>query len=242
MPMPSDDRVPATRPVHQVFDSLLHLLRARDYAEQLASDPWQLAIEWSVLHADGLERTDVRWLVARGFIEARREISISCAFERSFIVHDVPRLSRDTAFILTDAGAAYCRTLLSSADPIASMLGQQSGSPSPTPNGRPKVIDKPSWNKNHRELWYCGKLVKSYRVPARNQELVLNAFEEEHWPDFIDDPLPPTAEIEPYRRLQATVKALNRRRMNDAIDFHTTGGDRIFWTPAKIATSQALPR
>jgi hypothetical protein len=49
----------------------------------------------------------------------------------------------------------------------------------------------PTWN-NNGELHFMSKLVKAYRKnPAPNQRLVLASFEEQDWPDEIDDPLPP---------------------------------------------------
>ena len=86
-----------------------------------------------------------------------------------------------------------------------------------------------SGTRTGRELCYRGELVKAFRVPARNQELILEAFEEEGWPEFIHDPLPPEGDQDPHRRLQATIKSLNRRQAKTLIRFRGNGSERVFW-------------
>jgi hypothetical protein len=75
-----------------------------------------------------------------------------------------------------------------------------------------------------------GRVVKKFQVPARNQELVLTAFQEERWPMRIDDPLPPIAEIEPKRRLHSTIQCLNRNQRAQLLQFRGDGTGRgICW-------------
>jgi hypothetical protein len=207
-----------------VLDALTLLLRATDYARDVAADRWQFAIEWKDLNARGLERTDVRWLVSRGYVDLKREISLPAAFRRLFVDSDVPRLWHDTAFILNDAGVAFVR----------SFAGHDASQASPdhapiVPAAPAYSTDKPTWDKDRRELRYRGQLVKAFRVPAPNQELILEAFEEEGWPEFIDDPLPPAPDQDPHRRLQATIKSLNRRQTTTLIRFRGNGSERVFW-------------
>jgi hypothetical protein len=71
--------------------------------------------------------------------------------------------------------------------------------------------------------------VKRFRVPAANQGLILAAFEEEGWPRFIDDPLPRHGDEEPARRLQATIKSLNRHQASPLIRFRGNGGEKVLW-------------
>lgn len=217
-----------------MIDALSNLLRAREYADEVGVDPWKFAVEWRLLRARGLEETDVRYLVARGLVEFRREISLPAAFERTFVQHDVPRLSSDTAFILTPAGISFCRSLDSAeilplpADPDRTPITPTSFPAAPHFATPPQTL-KPHWNPDRRELTYGGKLVKCYRVPSPNQELILNVFQEEDWPEFIDDPLPPDEDIDAVSRLQATVKSLNRRQLNRLIRFHGNGGKKVIW-------------
>ncbi|MCA9054456.1 MAG: hypothetical protein KDA75_11505 [Planctomycetaceae bacterium] len=73
-------------------------------------------------------------------------------------------------------------------------------------------------------------VIKRFRVPAHNQELVLTVFEEEGWPNVIDDPLPQLAAVDPIRRLQATIRSLNRNRIAPSLRFFGNGsGGVVCW-------------
>lgn len=92
------------------------------------------------------------------------------------------------------------------------------------------AAEMPRWDGEARQLW-CGQcLVKQFRRPALNQELVLAALEEEGWPKQIDDPLPPKKHIDPKVRLHDTIKALNRRHLHRIIHFGGDGtGRAVLW-------------
>ncbi len=107
----------------------------------------------------------------------------------------------------------------------AAMFTTTSGTPAPPASRRPQ------WDADLRVLKFGSDLVKCYRVPAANQELILNVFQEDGWPDWIDDPLPPLPSIDPKRRLQATIKSLNRNQIAPLLRFHCNGnGRRVSWT------------
>src|SRR5262249_8657204 len=73
-------------------------------------------------------------------------------------------------------------------------------------------------------------LVKQFKVPALNQELILTAFEEEKWPVRMDDPLPQTPQIEPKRRLRDAIHRLNGGQLLGLIRFHTNAyGNAVYW-------------
>ncbi|MHB0958236.1 MAG: hypothetical protein ACYC0X_12220 [Pirellulaceae bacterium] len=94
-----------------------------------------------------------------------------------------------------------------------------------------EIITKPRWNPVRRELWVGDSLIKRYRQPAPNQEPVLAAFEEEGWPQRIDDPLSPNWDIDPKRRLRDTVAGLNSsHKTKDLIVFEPDGtGEGVLW-------------
>jgi hypothetical protein len=69
-------------------------------------------------------------------------------------------------------------------------------------------------------------VVKEFRVPAPNQELVLTAFQELGWPAHIDDPLPPVPNIEPKLRLHDTINRLNKNQRHKLLHFHSDGTGR----------------
>jgi hypothetical protein len=98
------------------------------------------------------------------------------------------------------------------------------------PTFRPNP-NRPKYEQGVRELRLGKRLVKRYRVPADNQELILKAFEEEHWPPHIDDPLPPRVDIDPHERLHETIKSLNKSQINRLIRFSGDGTGRgILWS------------
>jgi hypothetical protein len=89
----------------------------------------------------------------------------------------------------------------------------------------------PHYRPDTRTLWFEGQVVKEFRVPAVNQVLILEAFQELGWPEWIDDPLPPCSDIDPKVRLHDAIKRLNRNQRNPLLKFHGDGtGKRIGWS------------
>ncbi len=81
-------------------------------------------------------------------------------------------------------------------------------------------------------------VVKQYKVPAPNQERVLAAFEEEGWPVHIDDPLPPSNDQDPKRRLHDTINSLNRNQKRSLLRFIGDGsGQGLRWELAANGTN-----
>ena len=69
-------------------------------------------------------------------------------------------------------------------------------------------------------------------MPAANQEIILQAFQEDGWPHCIDDPLRPNKDSDAKGRLLATIKSLNRNQSAPLILFHGNGnGFQIYWEP-----------
>ena len=83
------------------------------------------------------------------------------------------------------------------------------------PKTRRRRRSIPHWDARSRELWFGNRLIKQFQVPAANQEIVLDAFEERGWPPCIDDPLPTDGEVDPKHRLQNTLLRLNRRHKSE---------------------------
>jgi hypothetical protein len=81
-----------------------------------------------------------------------------------------------------------------------------------------RLESRPAWDATRRTLTFRGRQ-KRYRSDAGKQMLVLAAFEEEGWPEQIDDPIEPG-------KIRDTVKALNE---NLPIRF-SVNGDRVAWT------------
>ena len=90
--------------------------------------------------------------------------------------------------------------------------------------------ETPRWDAELRKLYFRDQVVKRFKWPAMNQEVVLTVFQEEGWPERIDDPLAPVEDKDPKRRLADTIKCLNRKQSRHLIKFHGDGtGEGITW-------------
>jgi len=66
-------------------------------------------------------------------------------------------------------------------------------------------------------------LIKKFRVPAPSQESILAAFDEDGWPERIDDPLPRLRGSDASGRLGEAVRGLNRRQKHAYVRFERDG-------------------
>jgi hypothetical protein len=109
-----------------------------------------------------------------------------------------------------------------------------------------RLSSVPCWDPISRKLWFGTDLIKQFRVPAKNQELVLAALEEEGWPAHIDDPLPPDDGIDSKWRLHDTIVRLNRSHKIPRIRFHGNGnGLAVHWMLVNAApqtVTKATPK
>ena len=88
----------------------------------------------------------------------------------------------------------------------------------------------PRWNG--KELWFKDRAVKRFRRPARNQQTILAVFQEEGWPNRIDNPIPANEQCDAQSRLHDTIKSLNRNHIPDPspIRFRGDGtGTGVVW-------------
>ena len=88
----------------------------------------------------------------------------------------------------------------------------------------------PLWDARMRKLWVGDKLIKWLKHPSGNQVAVLQAFESQGWPTTpIDDPVEKVGNIVPQRRLNETVRHLNKHHQNkDVLRFHV-GNGAVWW-------------
>jgi hypothetical protein len=210
-------------------NSDLRLRRAYDLlqdafrrAAELQIDVWQFAVELAELCGAGVTHTDLRWLVARGYAQSGSERLDVAAPLRLFRRATSLSFPDNTCFILTAKGAEARGTGLNAEGT------RPTGSPE-VPSG----CSLPQWDRERRRLLWRGRVVKEFRVPAPNQELILSAFEEEQWPPRIDDPLPLCPEMDAKDRLHEAIKSLNRRRLCKGLRFRGDGSGRgILWVSA----------
>jgi hypothetical protein len=224
-------------------EAIYRLLKASTFAEDTDRDAWDFAVTIGELRRDGVSENELRWLVCRGYVKHATEIVTKTGNVRTFD-HDVSlRFCKETAFIITEAGVAFSRQFRNELVPK---------DVDPGVNGNAKLVDDgslaakpqfadlsppksngsviPKWDRDRRELRVGGELVKVFKLPSPLQEAILMAFEEEHWPPRIDDPLPTNPELLPKRRLHDAIKSLNRNQKRSLIRFMGDGtGEGVRW-------------
>jgi hypothetical protein len=87
----------------------------------------------------------------------------------------------------------------------------------------------PQWNVRRRELSVDNHIIKCFRQPARNQELILAVFQEENWPTRIDNPLPADDGDDGAERLKDAVRRLNDQRMPRLRSLRDGRGEGVLW-------------
>jgi hypothetical protein len=201
--------------------ALTELAIAHDYARDARRNAWQFAVEISRLTDLGLTGSDLRWLVEKGFAVHAREITEVGDLDRRFALGVNTAFTQETRFLLTDVGyalAAGCRavpTLLRFHNP-----GESNATNKCTPN----------WQGGDGTLYLGSQIVKRFKRPSPNQEIILATFEEEGWPERIDDPLPQVNGIDPKRRLHDSIKWLNRNQATRLLRFSGDGtGEGVRW-------------
>jgi hypothetical protein len=192
---------------------LAQLAKADGYAREVQRPGWDFAVEIAGLHAAGLTNSDLRWLACKGYVEHAVETTLAGSEARTFEREGRLTFGPATCFVLTESGAAFLRGSAAPADGPADRKG----------SARP---GSPHWDAARRLLCVGGKVVKQFRVPAANQELILAAFEESGWPPHLDDPLPPVADLECKRRLGDAISRLNRNQRHRLIRFRGDGSGR----------------
>ena len=104
----------------------------------------------------------------------------------------------------------------------------------PAPKIEKRKNAKPSYDADTRTLWFRGRVVKHFSVPAKNQSLILEAFEEQRWSARIDIPLPPRPGMASKDRLHNAINRLNHKQQHPLLEFHGDGtGTRVSWSVRK---------
>ncbi|HEX5703952.1 MAG TPA: hypothetical protein VFX97_12180 [Pyrinomonadaceae bacterium] len=222
---------------------LVVLWRAYIGAQYTGASAWDFAQRISRLHEAGMTSSDLRWLVAKGFAEHGQETTGDRDSRRSFRESNGYFFNDHSCLILTGSGAALAEDVFrgrvrspqetpSALAVVASeTAGLETASPAAYEIERPETFArKPRWHAIRRELSFAGRIVKRFRVPARNQETILSVFEEEGWAEHIHDPLPVNHLVDAPTRLHDAINRLNRCQINPLIRFHGDGkGTGVFW-------------
>lgn len=221
--------------------SVLHRLsNAHKAAYACGRDAWDFSIKLSEIQNLGAETYVVRKLICQGLIVHRKETTGAIPSDdkrRTFGETDGLVLSEKSCFVVSKQGYQIVNSYkmnseAKESDATSSHHSQPLGQHNKTEkvetgilgaSSRPHQLNKPVWDRERRELRLGEFVVKRFRWPAVNQELVLNAFEDLGWPPRISNPLATHPNICPKTRLHDTLKCLNRKQVNELIKFRGDG-------------------
>ena len=211
--------------------ALCELSEAYKCAIRFNVSPWDFAVEIGELWAAGVKNIDLRSLICAGYIEHTQEILFNSGKGRQFHVLGGLSFNDRSCFVLTAAGEDFARVACIDCGKRVDRDGQEGPVHAPhNPRRSLKERVLPHWDCERHELRVLSHVVKRFKSPALNQEIMLMVFEEEGWPPRIDDPLPPQPELDSKRRLHDTIKCLNRHQLNHLIHFRGDGtGEGVVW-------------
>jgi hypothetical protein len=221
---------------------LAQLAAGRRCAARLGLDAWSFAMELGCLLVAGATAVDLRWLIAREYLDMATETTEPGDSIRSFHSLRSPAFTPQTCFVLTDAGMQWLDAgAVGAADAVRADAGVRLHAGADGA-GDAFADASPWWDAIARELRLAGQLVKRYGHASPNQEAVLAAFQEEGWPRRIDDPLSPVRGLDPKRRLRDTVFTLNAKQQNRLIRFRAGGtGEHVLWELTAQQTAIRFP-
>ncbi|HEX7449147.1 MAG TPA: hypothetical protein VF306_16455 [Pirellulales bacterium] len=247
----------------RVVRAMASLLESHDYARDLNCDAWDFAVELSALRRLGVTNGDCRWLAGKKLVQHAVELTMQGEPVRTFRQGGVLMFGKRTCFLLTELGEQFARKLAretpparlatygnSQASPLSdgavSVVGPASLSAAQAAGANGDLLErslKPVWDRDRQQLRVGKRIVKEYKVPAANQEVILAAFQEEHWPPRIDDPLPPHPDQDPKRRLHDTINSLNRNQRQSLLKFLGDGsGQGIRWEFTSLVAGNGLEK
>ena len=209
--------------------SLGLLLKAHKYAHDVGHGVWDFAVAIQRLRATGLSECDMRWLGCKRYVEHALEMTLPGEAQRSFRPLGKLTFLDRSCFVLSNDGVRFSEQVARAAA-SSTWVGDGLNNIEQPSGSEGSKWTHPHWDPNERVLWVGEAVVKRFRVPASNQEVVLSVFEEEGWPKHIDDPLSPAPEMDPKRRLHSTIHCLNRNQKRHLIHFHGDGhGTGLCW-------------
>ncbi len=201
------------------------LCDARSCAREFRLSAEDFALEIADLRACGITYHDLRWLICAGYVSHLQEAAPRVGLRRLLSLSGSLSFSARSCFVLTEAGEQFAQR-------VARGLSRPLPPREPVfaADRRSSPAETPQWNAERHELLVRSRVVKRFKTPALNQEMILTVFEEEGWPARIDDPLPPQTDLDPRRRLHDAIKCLNRHQVNRLIRFRGDGtGEGVAW-------------
>ncbi len=211
----------------------LSLLSYAFWSAQDAGGPnAEFAVGIDELREVGTNKSDLRWLIRKGYASHFVELHIPGQSSRFLHRTDSVDVTEASCFMLTENGALYARHVL--ADPV-----RPAEMPQLTPHDcvqTERVI--PNYDCALRELTFDGQVIRRFRFEAPTQEPILTEFQQRNWPCRIDDPLPHVPGINPKTRLNKSVNRLNSGIHPPVIHFSCGGiGRGVYWVSKSRAMS-----
>lgn len=202
------------------------LMEGTEYADRSGGSLWDFAVEIQQFRKLELTPNDLRFLVRLDLIAHASETTGPRGTSRQFRRTGQMFFTQRTCFVLTPQGLAVSAALRNKR--ASGSLDPAEKSSEVAARRQPRHV--PVWDAARRVLSLDEHLIKHFRHHATNQETILSTFQEEGWPERIDDPLVPSPSILSKRRLHDAIKSLNRKQVNPLIHFHGDGtGEGIAW-------------
>jgi hypothetical protein len=230
MPLPLPRPDPLHRATVDEFLSFVmaysRLLAARWEAEDRHRPAWEGAVALPCLREMGIEDAVLLWMMYHGHLDHLRPGPEGNPIPNALVPAASLLLTDASSFLLTEVGEQFANDFL--ADVL--VPAEEGGALGPAWDRLLVGVLVPCYDKHDREFTWGRQVLKWFRQPADNQEAVLNAAQEQGWPFWFDDPLPPRDGMKPARRLHDTRVELNRRQQVSLIHFKGDGsGKRIGW-------------
>lgn len=178
--------------------ALQRLMQAYADAKDTKKPVWEFAVRLPGLLEAGATETDLRWLVARRYVEQAVEETRGGATERSFRLATALTFGEDTCFVLSEAGGTYVKH-------------------------HRVLADRVRWDSACRELRVGDKVAKRFLRDAPAQRAVLEAFQAANWQRRVDVRLPANGHRDPTHRLREVVAELNKGLDQSLIRFRMDG-------------------
>jgi len=224
--------MPATH-IDRFLDGLENLLLASTFAHDTGVSAWEYAVDVETLSQVGVTVQEVRWLLAKRFVQHRIEVTRPGDRRRSFLPCNNMVVGGSSAFVLTETGYEFATNRMRTFDRLQRFEEAYRGEPCVFPVTGPILTgsqENPQWDAASLELRLGDVLLRQLREDAANQIRILAAFEEEGWPTRIDDPLPPHGDVDPRQRLRDTIRRLNQRHKVNALRFSAAGhSEQVCW-------------
>ncbi|HYV35471.1 MAG TPA: hypothetical protein VE988_07195 [Gemmataceae bacterium] len=215
---PPRDPRPVTDAEFRYFQRLYAKLFkvARAASPRKRCDPCACAVAWAAVCHLAPEEI-FQWMYYHGHVE-----HLTGPTRAKLVPRDSTLLRPDSWLALTPAGQAFANDMLD--------LCSQSKQEARARFAMGRLT--PRYDEQDRSFRWGVHELKRFRQRAGNQELLCRVFEEERWPDQLDDPLPPKQPGDRKHRLRMTIQKLKLVR-KALLHFQGEGsGDSVVWKTA----------